>query len=252
MEDDLKDMPVIEGVRELNAAGATFEVSKRMQNLQMHTAYSSDGKTKTTTTGWIRTTITHSLLGVRAEKIYDPNTTGEKLKEKLHLIVGTKPAYMKLELRGKDNAKICDIGDDTKLSQLPLKGNVAHVHVVDVDPQKSMLEFTDVSRVKKYEISDEEYDKRKNSFRTWAKQNLKGHYEKKEQEKQNKIEQENKINAEEKKIAGDIKVGDRCQLGFHPNTHIYKHITHTHTTHTTHTHTHTHTHTNTHAYMNDT
>eukprot|EP00471_Norrisiella_sphaerica_P005187 CAMPEP_0184489362 /NCGR_PEP_ID=MMETSP0113_2-20130426/15166_1 /TAXON_ID=91329 /ORGANISM="Norrisiella sphaerica, Strain BC52" /LENGTH=204 /DNA_ID=CAMNT_0026872725 /DNA_START=185 /DNA_END=799 /DNA_ORIENTATION=+ len=129
------------------------------------------------------------------------------------MIVGTKPAYMKLELRDKDEKKICEIDDKQKLSSLPLKGNTAHVHVVDMDPHKTMLEFTDVSKVKKFNLSEEEYNKRNNTFRKWAQANLKGHYALKERERHTKAEQEQKVMDEERKLAGNIKKGDRCQLG---------------------------------------
>jgi len=189
----------------------------KMANLQMtsNIELKSAGSQAVTTTGWIRATITHSILGVRAEKSYNPNLTGEELKEKLHMIVGTKPAHMKLQLKDKEGKTVCEIGDKQKLSSLPLEKQTKamHIHVLDVDPQKSMLEFTDVSKVKKFEITEKDYDKRTNTFRKWAKQNLKGHYAKKEKERQEKAEEGKKQEEKEKLVAEKIKVGDRCQLG---------------------------------------
>eukprot|EP00470_Lotharella_oceanica_P016351 CAMPEP_0170179750 /NCGR_PEP_ID=MMETSP0040_2-20121228/19017_1 /TAXON_ID=641309 /ORGANISM="Lotharella oceanica, Strain CCMP622" /LENGTH=195 /DNA_ID=CAMNT_0010424031 /DNA_START=168 /DNA_END=755 /DNA_ORIENTATION=- len=120
---------------------------------------------------------------------------------------------MKLELKDKDGKTVCEVGDSTKLSALNLEKNEAHIHVVDVDPQKTMLEFTDVSRVKKFELTDKEYDSRKDTFRNWAKNNLKGHYKKKEQEREKKLEKEKQAEEKEKSVADSMKVGSRCQLG---------------------------------------
>ena len=128
------------------------------------------------------------------------------------MIVGTKPAHMKLQLKDKDMKTICEISDTTKLGDLNIKDNKCHVHVLDVDPLKSMMEFTDVSKVEKYVMDDEEYDKRKDSVRQWKRDNLKGHYAKEAAERQKKKEAAEKKEVEETKASKEIKKGDRCQI----------------------------------------
>uniref|UniRef100_A0A6T6VN09 CAP-Gly domain-containing protein n=1 Tax=Amorphochlora amoebiformis TaxID=1561963 RepID=A0A6T6VN09_9EUKA len=185
-----------------------------MANLQMQApkVTTLDGKS-VSTSDWIKTTITHSILEIRTEKSYNPKTTGEELKEKLHLIVGTKPAHMILELRDQDGKRVCNIDDKISLGSLPISKSTCYVHVIDTDPHKTLLEFTDVSRVKKFELTDEEYDNRKDTFRKWAQKALKGHYQTLEKEKKVKAAQEEEEEGKEAKLAEGIKKGDRCQLG---------------------------------------
>ncbi len=188
---------------------ANVQINEKLANLQM---VSSGAEGKAQTSGWISMTITHSVLGLRADKKFDPRLTGADLKEKLYMIVGTKPAYQRLQLKDKDEKVVCEISETTTLGSLPIKNGQCHVHVVDEDPMKSMLEFTDVSKVKKFELTDEQYDKRKGTFREWKKRNLKGYYQKKAADQKEKEAAEAKQEELEKAAAGDIKVGDRCQL----------------------------------------
>ena len=44
------------------------------------------------------------------------------------------------------------------------------IHVVDTNPSELISNLDDVSQVQKYEISDEEYDKRENTFRKFKQQ----------------------------------------------------------------------------------
>lgn len=141
--------------------------------------------------------ITHSVLQIHAEKQYDPSITIASLKDKLVPIVGTNPSYMKLELRDSKTGKVLAyLSDDNKTLQDYNVSDYMNIHVVDTDPNQFTKSFTDVSQVKKYVMSDEDYDKREDTFRKW---------------KQKHIKQEKKPVKYE--FVGELpKVGDRCEL----------------------------------------
>jgi len=106
--------------------------------------------------------------------------------------------------------------------------------VIDLDPRQTVQQFNDLSKVEKYVISEDAYDKRKgrfeyirnrpplesivdvrgcdngaDTFRKFKEKNLARSAEEQKlyEEKKQKEEEE------EKKVASKIKIGDRCQIG---------------------------------------
>src|SRR5690606_32480504 len=118
--------------------------------------------------------ITHSILQIHTEKQYDPATKIGSLKDKLVPIVGTNPSYMKLELRDSKSGKlVAHLSDDNKTLQDYNAADYMNIHVVDTDPNQSVKSLTDTSQVKKYVMSDEDYDKREDTFRKWKQKHIK-------------------------------------------------------------------------------
>ncbi|ETV94842.1 hypothetical protein H310_11508 [Aphanomyces invadans] len=118
--------------------------------------------------------ITHSNLRATIVDIrLDLHMTLAQVKEKVYRHCGTKPDYMTLIL--KSGSTVIGTLDDERrmLGYYPVQHGMT-LHVVDNDPfslaKGGGLE--DVSLVKKYEISEEDYDKRKNTVRNYKKEQL--------------------------------------------------------------------------------
>ncbi|XP_065874178.1 cation/H(+) antiporter 15-like isoform X2 [Euphorbia lathyris] len=107
--------------------------------------------------------ITHSNLKTfSADVRFSLQSTMESVKEKLWRKCGTSVNCMSLELYDDNKSKICDLADDSRPLGFysPLDG--FRLHVIDLDPSSvtSGGWLEDTSLVKKYAISEEDYEKR--------------------------------------------------------------------------------------------
>lgn len=144
--------------------------------------------------------ITHSVLSIHAEKHYDISLTVEQLKEKLYTVVGTQPDHMQLILRDNKGKSIPLTNDKATLAELGVV-DYDEIHVIDNDPSNRMQAFTDVSSVKKYEISEEDYNKREDTFRKWKEKHILPKMKEKQQQQQ-----------KEENLEDLPKIGERCEL----------------------------------------
>uniref|UniRef100_A0A0G4HP01 CAP-Gly domain-containing protein n=1 Tax=Chromera velia CCMP2878 TaxID=1169474 RepID=A0A0G4HP01_9ALVE len=116
----------------------------------------------------IKIDITHSnFQGHRwAEIRVDPDWTVEKLKEKVYMLAGTSASTMSLccKVPGKGDVSLAD--DATTLDAYGVT-DMSEVHVTDTDPNSisSANAFTDTSRVEKFQISEEAYQKKSGNAR---------------------------------------------------------------------------------------
>ncbi|KAL0485289.1 tubulin-folding cofactor B [Acrasis kona] len=148
--------------------------------------------------------ITHSVIELRTEKQYDPAITIDNLKSKLYSIVGTSPSHMRLELYDQYGALVATMTDDSRTLESYGALNHMRVHVVDTDPSNKMAALTDVSSVQKYTISEEDYDKKEDTFRKWKQRNIAP------TDAEQKKEEEEKFYSN-KELISSIKVGDRFE-----------------------------------------
>merc|ERR1711991_373502 len=125
--------------------------------------------------GEVQLEVCHSVLspngGSNNWKLFSKNQTVEDLKKKLERIVGTPPQYMELELRNLDGTVIAKLEqqDQTLDSYNPENGK--RLHIVDNDPNQTVLLLQDTSQVEKYTMSDESYNERDVTFKKWKEQN---------------------------------------------------------------------------------
>merc|ERR1719207_435139 len=95
--------------------------------------------------------------------------TIERVKEKLRSHTGTDSLFMHLSLLDHNGQVVADmINEDLKLGYFSPEDGWT-IHITDLDPHSMAANggLDDVSLVKKYEISEEDYNKRENNFRKW-------------------------------------------------------------------------------------
>lgn len=119
---------------------------------------------------------------------------------------GTLPEHMKLKLVKTNNEPLFLTEDDYTLGDYNIS-DMDTIHIIDANPNSVLVQhdFDDVSTVKKYEISEEDYEKRNDSVRRFRKKLLSDPDYK-------KMIQENKGNTYEKE-AETIEISKRCLLG---------------------------------------
>lgn len=153
--------------------------------------------------------ISSSLNSFRSEKRYSRSLTIAEFKCKLELVVGSPASCMELELYGADDKFYSKLDqEDALLGSYPVDDG-CRIHVVDHSGVR-LGEYEDVSKVEKFEISSEAYDRRQNTVRSFMKRSKVGPYNE-ELRAQREAEAAQRL-SEEKAQASAISVGNRCEV----------------------------------------
>ncbi|XP_029964033.1 tubulin-folding cofactor B [Salarias fasciatus] len=132
-----------------------------------------------------------------------------ELKGNLEMIVGAPPSCMDLELYSVSDKFLQKLEDDEALLGSYPVDDDCRIHVIDRSGGQ-LAEFTDVSKVQKFELSDNDYDKRTDSARAFMKKQQIGHYN--EEEMARKKAELAARNKEQEAAAEAISVGSRCKV----------------------------------------
>lgn len=164
--------------------------------------------------GTVAVHVTHNLLKARVVDLrLDLSSSIAEIKHKLYTHNGSNVDYMVLQLR-RDGVVVCEMLDDTRPLGFYGVENGMEIHVIDNDPfslaKGGGLE--DVSQVAKYRMSEEDYDKRENTLRSYKKKMLEKDptfrfFPKKDDEGKT-----DKPDCESKECVEGIEVGNRCEV----------------------------------------
>lgn len=150
--------------------------------------------------------VTHSnLKSFNPDIRFSLQLTVEAVKDKLWKKCGTSVNSMHLELYDELCNKIADLSDHSKLLGFYSPFDGFRLHVVDLDPASvtSGGWLEDTSLVEKYEISEESYNKRGDTFRKYR--------EKLTSQAPSTIEAKT-LDTDMEDICANIKVGSRCEV----------------------------------------
>ncbi len=116
--------------------------------------------------------LTHNYFtGSFMECRYNPDWTVAKVKDQIYLRCGTEAAYQQLTLKdeaGKDLAQLSD--DNRTIGSYGAKdGHTIHCNDTNPNSLAAGGGLENVALVEKYEMSEETYDARANSYRAWKK-----------------------------------------------------------------------------------
>ena len=153
--------------------------------------------------------ISSTLTSFVSNKRFQKDLTIAALKGKLELISGVPAGGMKLEVYNADGQLVCVLDDDNVLLGSYHVDDGCRIHVIDTSGS-SVGQFEDVSKVEKYEMSQDDYDKRSDSVKAYKERMKMGRFNP-ELQKQKEEEKQKKAEGESKAIEG-IKVGDRCEV----------------------------------------
>ncbi|KAF1394082.1 hypothetical protein PFLUV_G00022810 [Perca fluviatilis] len=167
-----------------------------------------DGGVIVVTNPTVNVRLTSTISSFEVQRRFDRGITIAVLKGKLEMILGASPSCMDLELFSVSDKFMQKMDDnEALLGSYPVDDD-CRIHVTDRSGQ--MSEFTDVSKVEKFQLADEDYDKRTDSARSFKKKQRLGQFNEEEMAKK-KAE----IAAREEKhkaAANAISVGSRCKV----------------------------------------
>jgi len=187
-----------------------------MGDLQDWVRMQDDHKFEGLPEGIVSVSCTHNLLRKEMKELrLDLHGSVATLKDKLYRHCGTMPNHMALVLKS-DGKVICELDDDDKMLGYYGVQSGMEIKIVDQNPHSLAKGggLEDVSLVKKYVMTDAEYDRREDSVRTFKKKKLK------EDPKFRFFPKNQGNNGETKEkrapaSATDVekmKVGDRCEI----------------------------------------
>lgn len=128
------------------------------------------------------------------EKRFDAGMAVGALKQKLFMIVGVAPEHQRLSVYDSSDVRVAQLDDDSKTLEAEGVRAEMRIHVTDTSGNTVAL-TEDLSSVPKYVMSDEDYNKREDSYRKFK-------------ERQNQQKQSEK--SEEKPAVRVPVVGERC------------------------------------------
>jgi len=155
----------------------------------------------------VAVTVTSTANPYGVERRYERGMTISALKSKLELVTGAFAQTMKLSAY-KEDKLICKIdNDEALLGSYPIDdGMVIHAEDNNLKPD----EYSDTSKVEKFEISEDEYQKRSDSVRAFKERNKMGRFN--EEEMAKKAEAQKLKEEAETEKAKNINVNERCEV----------------------------------------
>lgn len=151
-----------------------------------------------------------NVLGT--ERRFQKDMTIRDLKDKLVLVSGASVETMQLSLKNRDGTKLITALDDDErlLGSYPVENGL---YLDITDPTVRIEELTDVSKVEKFEISKDEYEKREDSIAAFKRRNKLGRFGDADPAAAKAAEEEAaRKAAEEEQLAAGMVVGSRCQV----------------------------------------
>uniref|UniRef100_A0A672N2T6 CAP-Gly domain-containing protein n=1 Tax=Sinocyclocheilus grahami TaxID=75366 RepID=A0A672N2T6_SINGR len=169
-----------------------------------------DGSVTVITNPTVSVRVSSTVSSFEVNRRFNRGITIAEFKSKLELIVGTPAAFMDLELFSTSDKLLQKLdNNEALLGSYPVDDD-CRIHVGIDSSLTPHGEFTDLSKVEKFEISDEAYEKRADSIRNFKKNMKLGRFN-----EENRAKQEEalaKKEEEEKVAAEDIAVGNRCKV----------------------------------------
>lgn len=164
--------------------------------------------------GTVSLLVTHSNLQQRWPDIrFDLHMSIQSVKDKLHFHGGTNSAMMRLILKDFSGNVIGEMNDDSKPLGFYSAQSGMCIHIIDIDPYSLSKDggLENVNLVKKYVMSDEDYNKRKGTLREYKRK-------KREQDPgwcffdYNRKDNDEKAPPPGPESVAGWKVGDRCEI----------------------------------------
>ncbi|KAI8388343.1 cytoskeleton-associated protein 1, isoform CRA_b [Radiomyces spectabilis] len=142
---------------------------------------------------------------ISSERRLDRGWTILELKGKLEPITGIPAETQNLELYQGDN-RVGPLDDENRLVGSYPIDDFMRIHVIDTNPHRIKNQFTDVSLVEKFELTEEEYAKRSDTVRAFKERNKLGRFSDEAAVQLQKTEQEYE------EAAKKININDRCEV----------------------------------------
>lgn len=162
------------------------------------------------TQSFVNVTIISDTKEFGVEKRFPKDLKIYDLKNKLEMMTGYQARDISLRGLNKEKKPVCEMNDDEKmLGFYPIDDGF----YLEVSGSKPIAGVGDDPTVVKFELTDEEYAKRKGTVKEYLQKMKLGEFAESYKEQAEQKEKQNQEKIEnEKKLIEQMKVGDRCQV----------------------------------------
>ncbi|KAK5604714.1 hypothetical protein CRENBAI_012455 [Crenichthys baileyi] len=168
-----------------------------------------DSEVMVVTNPFVNVRITSSFSTFENRRRFNRGITIAELKGLLEINVGVPASCMDLEIFSTTNKFLQKMDNDDALFGSYPVDDECRIHVIDRSGGQAS-ELFDSSKVEKFELPDDEYEKRTESVRSFLKKQHLGRYN---EEEVSKKKAELSIREEQQKAAAEaISVGSRCKV----------------------------------------
>ncbi|XP_057694529.1 tubulin-folding cofactor B [Corythoichthys intestinalis] len=168
-----------------------------------------DGSVSVITNPSVNVRLTTTISSFEVKRRFDRGISIAELKGKLEMVVGAPASSMDLELFSTSDTLLQKLDNDNALLGSYPVDDDCRIHVIDRSGGQ-LGEFTDVTKVEKYVMADEDYEKLTDSARSFMKKQSFGRYN---EEDMARKKAESIAREEEHRVAAEaISVGSRCQV----------------------------------------
>ncbi|XP_032691181.1 tubulin-folding cofactor B [Odontomachus brunneus] len=159
------------------------------------------------TSDFVNLSITNSgQESCYVERRFQKGITVDEFKGKLELLTGGNPITMSVEVYDKNDKLICKLEEGSRLlGSYPIDDGM-RIHVID----NFSCTTEDLDRVKKFEISEEEYAKKTDTVKAFLEKNKLGKYN--EEDMKRRAEEKKCEEEAEERLASLCKIGNRCEV----------------------------------------
>lgn len=168
-----------------------------------------DGGVTVVTNPTVAVRLTSTLSSFESNRRFSRGITIAEFKAKLEMVVGTPASCMDLQLFSATDKFLQKLDDNEALLGSFAVDDDCRIHVIDRSGAQ-IGEFSDLSKVEKFEITDDAYEKRTDSVRSFMKKQRVGRFN--EEETAKKQEELAAREEEEKAAAATIAIGNRCEV----------------------------------------
>uniref|UniRef100_A0A3Q2QDM6 Tubulin folding cofactor B n=1 Tax=Fundulus heteroclitus TaxID=8078 RepID=A0A3Q2QDM6_FUNHE len=168
-----------------------------------------DGEVMVVSKPFVNVRITSTLSTFENRRKFNRGITIAELKGLLEMNVGVPASCMDLEIFSATNIFLQKIDNDEALFGSYPVDDECRIHVIDRSGGKANELFND-SSVEKFELSDDAYDQRTETVRSFLKKQQLGPYNE-EEAAEKKAKLTTRIE-QQKAAAEDISVGSRCKV----------------------------------------
>jgi len=168
----------------------------------------------------VETTVTTQTKGFMALHKLQRGMSIMDLKAKFVMVTGIPAGCQKIEIFDTADKKVCDLDDnDKKLGAYPIEDHY-RIHVTSTDPTggvsgfAGITDFNDTTKVQKYEMDDDEYDKMTGTVRDIKRKRKEGIYNEEEMARKAalKAAKEKAIAERQNAAMAKATVDSRCKI----------------------------------------
>jgi len=171
-------------------------------------------------TSHVEVHVTTKATAFRAIHRLDRSQTVQALKDRFLMVCGINPGSQVIDVFNTGDKLVCRLDDLSRIVGSYEIENQYRLHVTNNDPSGAaagfagITDFTNTDGVEKFEISDAEYDKKRDSVRAIMKARKEGKYDLEGQKRKNELAEAKA--AQEKRIQEaaleKCTVGSRCKV----------------------------------------